>query len=485
MTIGAAWMVLVKFLERGLGVVSTLILARLLVPADFGLVAMAMSVIALLELFGAFGFDVALIRQEDANREHYDTAWTFNALVGVFIALCLLALAHPVASFYREERVVPVVSALALGSLVQGFENIGVVAFRKELNFRKEFIFIGGKKLVMFATTIPLAFLLRNYWALVAGTVVGRFAGVALSYFIHPFRPKFSVAKRADLFGFSKWVFVVNFLYFIRERATDFVIGRMVGPAILGIYTIGYEISNLPTTELVAPINRAVYPGYAKLASKIDELREEYLAVIGLIAFLSMPAAAGISSIADLMVPVLLGDKWLTAIPVIQILAYYGMVQALQSNTYAIYLAIGKPYLPARINTLLVIILLTSLLLLTPEYQLLGAVWAILGTALFMTPINLGIAFRQLNLHIPDFLRVVNRPLLGSLAMYLTVRALVSNYLADVEGVYSLLALLLAVLAGASSYAFFVGLLWVASGRPDGAEKAALNRVRAWRKGSA
>jgi O-antigen/teichoic acid export membrane protein len=124
-------MVLFKLLDRGIGLVSTVVLARLLLPVDFGVVAMASSVIALAELLGSFSFDVALIQHKRARREQFDTAWTLNLLFALGCAGALALAAYPAAAFYSEPRLQPVILVLAAGTLVQGLENVGVVAFRK------------------------------------------------------------------------------------------------------------------------------------------------------------------------------------------------------------------------------------------------------------------------------------------------------------------------------------------------------------------
>ena len=121
--------------------VNILILARLLVPADFGLVAMAMSAIAIIELASAFSFEVALIQREHPTREYYDTAWTLNVALGTACALATVGLAYPAALFYGEPRLTPVMLVLAGGWIVQSFENIGTVNFRRDMDFSREFRF--------------------------------------------------------------------------------------------------------------------------------------------------------------------------------------------------------------------------------------------------------------------------------------------------------------------------------------------------------
>ena len=166
---GAAWMVGARFAIKILGLLSTLILVRLLLPADFGLVALATALVAGLQLLKTFGFEVALIQDQNATPGKYNAAWTVNLSFSVLIAVVLVLLAPFASEFYSDERLKLVLYALSFSMLLQGIENIGIVDFRKNLEFRKEFLFLFAKKLIGFCVTIPLAFALRNFWALVAG----------------------------------------------------------------------------------------------------------------------------------------------------------------------------------------------------------------------------------------------------------------------------------------------------------------------------
>jgi PST family polysaccharide transporter len=260
---GAAWMILMRLVERGIGFASMLLLARLLVPADFGLVAMAMSVFAFLEVMGSFSFDMALIQNQRAGRTHFDTAWTLTVMYGAVSAIALAALAVLAAGFFGEPRLVAIFFALGSGAFLQSFENVGIVAFQKDLDFRKEFNFRILKKVVGFVVTIVLAFTLRNYWALVFGLLTSRIIGVPLSYALHPFRPRFSLVSVKELWHFSAWMLLNNVVVYAAVNGYDFIIGRMAGATSLGLYSIAYEISNLPTTELVTP-----YPGRYFLVSQ-------------------------------------------------------------------------------------------------------------------------------------------------------------------------------------------------------------------------
>jgi O-antigen/teichoic acid export membrane protein len=481
MASGAAWMVVARLATRGIGVISTLILARVLMPEDFGLVAMATALVALIELLRAFGFDTALIQNQQAGRDHYDTAWTFNALFGVAAAGVVCLLAWPASVFYSESRVVLVMWVLAAGIALQGFENVGVVDFRKHLQFNREFTFTIGAKIAAFVSTVTAALWLRNYWALVVGVLAGRVWALGASFWMHPYRPRFSLAARRELLGFSKWLLLNNFLLFLKSRASDFVIGRIAGARSLGLFNISDEISNLPTTEIVMPINRAVYAGYAQIANDRARLRTGFLNVISVIAAFAVPAGAGIAVTAPLLVPLLLGSQWLDAIPLIQVLAPYGVLIALQTNTLYVYIALGEPRTATLLNALHVALLVPTLVLLTTHAGAMGAAWGCLLVTIVTTPVNIVVLVRRLQVSPRDLLAAAWRPLAAASAMLAVVHLVVSwsgTSPAGSAGVPWLAAQLgLAVFVGAAAYTVVVWLLWLACRRPPGIEKELIGRL--------
>lgn len=475
MASGAGWMVLARIVDRTIGLVSTIILARLLVPEDFGLVAIATSIIGLLELIGTFGFEVALIQNPTVTRKHYDTAWTLNILLATGIALFLAALADPAASFYDDPRLQPVILWLACGTFVRGFENIGVVSFRKELRFSNDFRLMFLKKLGSFAIAVPLAFALRSYWALVAGMLASRVFEVVLTYWVHTYRPRFSLAARGQLFHFGKWLVVSNALYFAGTRSADFIIGKLSGAPQLGLFKLAYEVSNLPTSDLVAPINRAIYPGYAKKAHDPGLLRRSYLEVIGLVAILAVPAGAGIAATADLLVPLVLGPQWVEAAPIMRVLAFYGVFLALKSNNHYIYLALGKPRLSTALGAIQMILLIPMTVIGSLRGGALGAAIGYLCAQALFTPISVSLLRRVLHLQVKELARVFYRPFIAGAIMFGSVYSLAGAHWPGGDGNAALFVRAgFCVLAGVGVYCGMMYILWLAAGRPDSAERAAL-----------
>ncbi|MDP1691624.1 MAG: lipopolysaccharide biosynthesis protein [Burkholderiaceae bacterium] len=479
MATGAIWMVLFKLVERGLGLISTLILARLLGPADFGIIAMAISFIAMAELLTAFGFDIAIIQTPQASVEHYNTAWTCNVLLNLGVALLMLSLALPIAHFYNKPEVAWVVGALAFGPLIAGAENIGVVAFRKELDFKREFRFQVSRKLIGFMVVVPLALWLRSYWALVAGILVSKAAGTSMSYLMHPFRPRFALSKFRELFRFSRWLLFSNLVGFFKERSSDFFIGRLHGPAALGTYNIAYELAHLPTTEIGAPINRALLPGFAKMGAG-EEVGAAYASAVGVLATLALPAAALIFAVAPFLVPVLLGPKWLAAVPVMAVLAFNGATMLFHASIGAVLMGRGFSAQVAIANAIYLAVLLPLLFLFSAHFGVVGAAYAALLTTVLCTPVYLYQIRRCLGIGAGIFLNAVARPLTAALMTAGLLRWLLPNHEATMSIFVAAAWLLGGTAAGVLIYVALATSLWALSGWPAGAERAVLDRLRSF-----
>jgi O-antigen/teichoic acid export membrane protein len=467
---GASWMIVFRLVERSFGVISTLILARLLVPDDFGLVAMAMSVIALIEVASAFGFDMVLIQANRAERVHYDTAFTFNAMFGFGCAVVMLLLARPTAVFYNDPRLFAVMCALSSAWAIQGLENVGIVDFRRQMTFHKEFAFLFCKRIASFTVTMIAAYLLRSYWALVIGTIAGRAAGVLLSYFMHPFRPRLSLAARRDLMSFSGWLLFNNILNFAISRVSNFVIGKTINAHALGLYTVAYEIGCLPTSEIVAPINRAVYPVYARIAHDRDQLRAGFLNVISAIALFAVPAAFGIAAIAEPLVVVCLSAKWMEAVPLLKVLGFLGAVAAIGTNTYPAFLALGLPRTPTLISAVRVAIAVPGMIIAGLNFGVIGVAWFEFINAALILPLSWWRLFPLLNIALGQFFALIYRPFFAAVPMYFVVRAFLDRVTAGQSASSGIGVLLSAVALGAVVYVAIVVGLWLSVGGRRGVE---------------
>jgi lipopolysaccharide exporter len=471
---GAAWMIALRFAIRGIGLVSMIILARLLVPADFGLVAIATALAGALAAMSEFGFQVALIQNQAADRRHYDTAWTLGFIRGLVVAGALAASASPLAAMFSEPRLEPVLLVLALGVIISGFENIAVVDFRRDLQFQKEFVYRGLAKITSVIVTIPLAIFLRSYWALVSGMVAGQLGGVLLSYLMCSYRPRPCLAAWRELIRFSKWLLLNNILYFAYHRVDTFVIGRFVGAQPLGLFRMAHEIASLPTTEMVAPIRAAILPGYAKLASERGELRASFAATFGTIVMVAVPVAVGIGLMADPLVRLILGEKWLQAIPLLEVLCIAGAVNVCTANTWPVFIALGRPWINTALTALGIVVLVPLLLWSVPRAGTVGAAWSLVAAAAIVLTANLVATLRLLSVSGWELAAQVWRTVAAVTAMMGAMLG-VGTVLPSGEGLLATVAFLACtVVAGATTYLMSLWLLCRLPGLREGPEQRAI-----------
>jgi len=444
------WVFALRIVDRLFGLARTVILARLLAPEDFGLFGIALLALSMLETFSETGFNAAIIQKKGDVRPYLDTVWTVQVLRGVFLALVLLAIAPYVAMFFGEPGAASLVRVLALVMVLRGLVNTGVLYFRKELEFHKEFIYRFSGTLVDMAVAIPAALILRNAWALVFGLLAGAIVQLIVSYFIHPYRPCLSsdLGKVRELFGFGRWILGSNILVFLLTQGDDIFVGKLLGVTMLGFYQIAYRISNAPATEISHVISQVTFPAYSKLQDNLSSLREGYLKTLQVTAFISIPLAGGIFILAPEFTTIFLTQKWMPMVPAMQVLALYGMLRAIGATTGVVFMAVGRPEIRTKIQSAQLIMLAILIYPLTIRWGIMGTSIAVTAYALVF---NLVAVYKVLNIVKADYnkpTKLLMLPLIGTLAMILVIFVLRTYVFHDI----SLASFLLLIVAGIFMY---------------------------------
>ena len=468
---GAVWTISFRILEKLISVVSTIILARLLAPQDFGIIAIAMMVIALLDLLRAFGVDAALIQNQDADDEDYNTAWTIKIITSTVVALAVYLFADLASQFFREADVADVLKVMAIGVFISGFENIGVIEFRKKLHFGKDFHYMVGKKLFSFIATIGLAVALQSYWALAIGKVLTNIFSLGLSYYVHPYRPSLSLSKFRSMTSFSLWMFANAVLGFISSQAPQIVIGRISGSSALGTFTIAGDLAHTISNAIAQPVNRAAFPGFSKLNDDYSQLKQSVLTTYEALALLLAPAAVGLLSITPLLVPVALGNKWTDAIPIIETLSIASLLLSI-TNVSSLYIALGKPQTVSRITLYRIFVFVPMLIYGTQNFGIQGAAASVVVSEIILFPISYLPAMKLLSIRASELVGIFFRPILASALMYVVVAQLFLGNIsyAGMQLTMQVLILATAVALGAVTFLACSVVFWLARGRPEGTE---------------
>ena len=339
---GSIWMIARLWMLRGMGLVSTLILVRLLAPADFGIIAMAMIVVGLLELLAEGGIDLALIQNPHATRAHFDTAWTFRIIQGAILAMVLIVIAPLTAEYFNEPRVAPVMRVLALRALIMGFENVGIVHFLKGLDFAKDFRFAVYRRLITTLVTLSFAVALRSYWALVIGMVTAPIVSVSLSYAMHPYRPRLSLTRAREIWSFSVWIIVRDIGAFAQRKLDTFAVATFAPTGIVGGYYIANDLAMQVAQNISMPLGRALLPGYVKVSDDQDYQGTLYLNSLAVVATLTIPIGLGMAMVSDDLVAVVLGEKWRAVTPLLEVMGIFAIFMALSGLVGGPLIAVGR-----------------------------------------------------------------------------------------------------------------------------------------------
>lgn len=376
---GGAWLAGHYILRQTLRFFRIVIVARIVTPADIGLIGMAALAITLVRVFTETGLQQAVIQRRDESRDLLDTAWAVLLIRNLAIAILLAAGAGLVARFFNEPAAEAVVRVVSLVLVLEGITNIAVVLFQKRLDFRRQTFYLGGSEIVEFVATVLLAITLRNVWALVYGWIVGAAVRVTLSYVAEPRRPRFYLNRQivASLIKYGKWLTASSILTYVLLNGDKLVVGRFMGTDALGFYQIAFTISSLPATAITQVISGVMFPTFASLQDNLPRLARLYMRSVRISALLSVPIAVLIAALADVLVLALLDTKWLPSVPLIQVLALFGLTRSLGATTGSVFLAIGRPDIRTRIQIAQVVVFVIAIYPMVSRWGMTGVAAAV------------------------------------------------------------------------------------------------------------
>lgn len=438
---GGIWIFTLRITNRLFRLVRTVILARVLAPHDFGLMGIALLAMMTLETFSHTGFNIALIQKKGNIDEYLDTAWVVQVIRGILLFGILLVAAPLVATFFSAPQAVNIVRVIAIAELFKGFTNISIINFQRDMQFNKLFVHQISTTAADLLVAIPAALILRSVWALVFGLVASYLVGCIVSYVISPLRPRMNLdwEKFRELFGFGRWILGSSILLFLITQGDDVFVGKIIGVTALGLYQMAYTLSNLPATEITEAISRVTIPAYSKLQDNLTRLKEAYLKVLQLTAFISIPISGGIFILAPEFTKIFLGEKWMPMVPAMQVLVLAGLMRSIASTTVPIFYAAGKPRIETRWQIVRLSVLAAFIYPLSIKWGILGASIAVL-LSIFIS--NIGFNFMVIKITkcgVKNFNKLIVLPLVNGIIIVLSIFILKTRI--NITGILGLLLL--------------------------------------------
>jgi O-antigen/teichoic acid export membrane protein len=439
------------------------VLAVLLAPRDFGLFHMALITLIALNTMSRTGFEQALIHKKEEIKPYLEVAWTVLFLRGLFLAVLLITVAPWAGAFFREPDAVPLMRTLSLCCLFQGLTNIGVVNFRRELEFHKEFAYRFSGILIDLSVAVTAAYVFRNAWALVLGSVAADLTRLVVSYLIHPFRPRLrlDLGKVKELFDYGVWMLLVGLTVFVGFNGASVAIGKIIGATALGYFQMAERIPDAVVKGLAVTLSNVAFPAYSQLQASVDRLREAYKRIAGVSAILLIPAAVGIICIGHDFIRIFLGPKWMPMVPALIILSVAGVANSIVWTGRPAFMGGGRPQVVFHLQFARAATVLLFVYPLASHWGIVGAAVAVLLSNISALAVYLVNIRRQFGITWKDmgflFLPPLGAALLMAGALWglrtLTLPLLPGQHLLDIAWILCM------ILAGGAVYITFLGAL--------------------------
>lgn len=422
---GVFWIGGSHVIKQLIGIVTYILLARLLTPDDFGLMGMVMVFISFSMLFVEFGIGAAIIHSKELSELAIQSAFWINFIFSTVLALILAASAPLIADFYGNDQLSELTVVLALGLILSGMQVIPKALLQRSLHF-----FPIARAEVISSTVAALSALLMAWqgygvWALVTQPIMGNIMLVLLFSYGAAWLPRmhFNWSAVRSYIHYSSGVLASNLLTFLNRNSDDFIIGKFLGSTALGYYTLAYQIMLYPLQQVSGIIVKVLFPSLSHLQDDRPRFRSMYLKAITSIAIITFPMMLGLLSVAEDFILVVFGEKWLEMLDVLRIFCILGMLQSVVTTVGTIYLSTGETKLMFKVTMYTTPFFIAAFLI--------GTFWGIKGVAIcyalvsvIVALVSVKIAFSIVQIPVSQFYKVLSRPFLVCVLMAVTINLL-------------------------------------------------------------
>ncbi len=388
---GFSWAAILNAIAMAISLVKIVVLSHYIFgPTEFGIFGVGVVILGILELITETGINVFLIQEKDPLTKYLDTAWVVSIIRGFLIAAFLAILSYPISIFYKIPSYWTFILAFSLLPLIRGFLNPAIANLQKNLKFREDSIYRFLIAVIGDVSVILFAFLTHSLFSFIIGMIISAVIELILTFVFIKERPHFRFNK--DHFGKivhrGKWVTLALVFDYLFEHGDDLAIGKILNVASLGIYQNSYNIAILPEKAIGQQLGKVTFPVYVKFLEDKPRLRRAFYRTFFAILLLVLPFGAALFFLSDPIIRLVLGTKWLDAIPVLKVLSLFTVARVIASLFYPLFLAFKKQrYI--TISTLVSILVLAIFIIpLTRMFGITGAAASALIGSIAAIPID-------------------------------------------------------------------------------------------------
>lgn len=454
---GAFWLAGDQFGSRVIDLAFAVILARLLLPEHFGLLAMAATSTAFFRLFANLGLGAAIVQRREVDEEYLSTAFWANLAAGVVLFLVVAVSGEVLGLVLREPRVGTVVLVLSLRFLIASGSATQVAMISRRLDYRALALRSIGSTAIGGVAGVALAYAGMGVWSLVGQELGSTIAGTVLLYRATGWRPRrqFSWAKFKDLWSFGGPVLLSRLFSYLVRNSDNILVGRYLGASALGFYAFGFSIFAAPLNDFSSIVHRVMFSALSRLQEDERRFKRGFLLATRYTTMILMPIMTGLAVVAPLLVVVVFGPRWAPSGPVVSLLALAGFVVMMTALGPSGLQASGRPELQLKHSVLAVIVYV-------PAFAL-GLRWGIIGVAAgyliattALAPLGYRFLAQATGVTLPELWEAITPAVTGCIVMSAVVWPV--RWWLQSAGAPAAVALVALVPLGAVVYA---GALWV------------------------
>lgn len=383
---GVSWMGFLRFATKGIGFVEAIILARILIPSQFGAYGVALLSLGLLEVMTESGINIVLVQEENIDK-FINSAWIVSIIRGIFIMLVLLASAPFISSFFHSAETLPLLYLVSFVPLFRGFINPSIVKLQKELKFSKDFFLRFFILIVDTTVSVIVTYVTKNPIGIVIGLLAGVFTELFLSFVLLSPRPKieFENIYIKKIINRGKWVTASSIFDYLFYNLDNIFVGRVLGASALGIYQLAYSLAVVPISEVGKVFVHVTVPIMLKISGDKARLRKAYLKTLLSVSLITLPFAF-LFAISPHLFVMILGEKWKAIAAILPILGVLGFIKSVSLSSSALFLSLKKQEYTTVVTLVNIIGLTVSIIPLILSYGLFGAGLAALIGSVTATP---------------------------------------------------------------------------------------------------
>jgi len=342
---GISWSGISQMVSQALQFVVKILLARLLVPEDFGILGMALVFTMFIETVNDVGMSVAIIQKKGITERHLSTSFWVGLMLGTAL-FALAVFASPyIAAFFGEPLLRSIIAVLSLSFIFGSFGIVHRTLLMKRIDFKKFAIIEIWTAGISGIVSLFLAVVGYGVWSLVIGSVMASLGSSVLLWVLCPWRPSMILDRESflDLFGYGKNAMGAQILGYIDSNIDYFLIAKLLDATSLGLYTLAFQMAVFPFRRISRIIGRVTFPAFSAIQDDDEQIRLGYLKTLRYSSLMTFPMLAGLAVVAPVFIPVAIGENWVPMVMPLQILSVYGILKSVEANTNPVLMGKGRP----------------------------------------------------------------------------------------------------------------------------------------------